>query len=297
LFWRRVQVQNFQHLRVISPYRILSRVEPIIAFWIHREESVEIIGGPEEGIGAGPNEECGPANLVVLNSEPERNTPFRPRGFWVDWEGTLSSGTNDYVFAPNHTTYISGQVNLSNTNYLMGGTVLKFAPTNNAGLSILGQLVCQTGPYEMAVLTARDDHSVGSPVGTNALSGHYAEVAVQIPGYPSSELSYVRIAHAKQAIHYSYSMYGTTHNVNHSQFVNCGVGFYPLNVTVLLRNCLLSRVRTNFFGSQYYPSSVRGEQLTVAETTRLNDNSYLTLYLTNALLANVTNNGTGYPIS
>jgi hypothetical protein len=220
--------------------------------------------------------------------------PFRARGFWIDWEGTLTSGTNDYIFAPNHTTYVSGQVNLSNTNYLMGGTVIKFAPTNNAGLSILGQLICQTGPYEMAVLTARDDHSVGGPVGTNALSGHYAGVAVQLPGYPSSELSYVRFAHAKQAIHYSYSMYGTTHNVNHSQFVNCGVGFYPLNVTVLMRNCLMSRVGTNFLGSGYYPSSVRGEHLTVSESTRLNDNSYLTLYLTNALLANVTNNGAGY---
>ncbi len=219
--------------------------------------------------------------------------PFQPRGFWVDWEGTLSSGTNDYVFAPNHTTYISGQVNLSNTNYLMGGTVIKFAPTNNAGLSILGQLICQTGPYEMAVLTARDDHSVGSPVGTNALSGHYAEVAVQLPGYPSSELSYVRIAHAKQAIHYSYSMYGTTHNVNHSQLVNCGIGFYPLNVTVFMRNCLMSSVSTNFLGSGYYPSSVRSEHLTVGGGV-LNDNNYLTLYLTNALLVNLAPAGVGY---
>jgi hypothetical protein len=56
----------------------------------------------------------------------------------------------------------------------------------------------------------------------------------------------------------------------------------------------MSRVQTNFFGSYYYPSSARCEHLTVNESTRLNDNSYLALYLTNALLANVTNTGTGY---
>ena len=222
--------------------------------------------------------------------------PFQPRGFWVDWEGTLSSGTNDYVFAPNHTTYISGQVNLSNTNYLMGGTVIKFAPTNNAGLTILGQLICQTAPYEMAVLTARDDHSVGSPVGTNALSGRYASVALQIPGYPSTELSYVRIAHANKAVYYSYSLYDTTHNINHSQFAHCDEGVIPHNVTVLMRNCLMSGVGTNFLGSQYYPSSVRCEQLTVSGG-RLNENSYVTLYLTNALLVNLVPAGAGYSAS
>lgn len=210
------------------------------------------------------------------------------RAFAIDWEGTLSSGTNAYVFAPNHTTYISGQVTLAGSNYLMGGTVIKFAPTNNAELKITGWLVCQTGPYEMAVLTARDDHSVGSPVGSAALSGYYALNALNIDA-GATDLSYVRIAHARTGVYYKW--YTGSHYLQHSQLLNCGKGVEFGNSPPVLRNCLMYRVLTNFAGVTNASVDVRCEHLTINESARMNDVSQTTLTLTNSLLVNVTNNG------
>jgi hypothetical protein len=215
------------------------------------------------------------------------------KGFWIDWEGTLSGNTNDYVFAPNATTYISGSVTLSgNSNYLMGGTIIKFAPTNSAQLNVSGKLICQTSPYRMAVLTARDDHTVGSPVGNAALSGFYGNVALWFSNADENrDLSYIRIAHIKKAIGF-YA--GTVNTLIHSQIIDCGHGLEINNATAILRNCLMHQVRTNFTSNNSSGSSARCEHLTVDVSTRLNDNSWVSLYLTNTLLVNVTTNGAGY---
>jgi len=211
------------------------------------------------------------------------------QGFAIDWEGTLTSGTNAYVFAPNHTTYISGQVTLAGSNVLMGGTVIKFAPTNNAELKITEfALRCETGPYEMAILTARDDHSVGAAIGSAPLSGYYALNALNIAA-GSHAIKYVRIAHARTAI--SMYWYTGSHSVEHSQLLNCRKGVEFFNSPVVLRNCLMYRVLTNFAGVTNDNVDVRCEHLTINESTRMNDVSQTTLTLTNSLLINVTNNG------
>src|SRR5207244_9848441 len=59
-----------------------------------------------------------------------------------------------------------------------GGTVIKFTNSPGAELS-MGTLVCQTAPYRPAILTSRNDNSVGDPIAgstgspTNSNGGTY----------------------------------------------------------------------------------------------------------------------------
>ncbi|PYI88952.1 MAG: hypothetical protein DME26_02480, partial [Verrucomicrobia bacterium] len=91
--------------------------------------------------------------------------PLR-QGAAIDYS-MLSSST--HVLAADVTYYASGPVNLSGTNVLEGGAIIKVAPTNNASIVITGSgatLNCLTTPVRPAIFTARDDASVGESIGS-----------------------------------------------------------------------------------------------------------------------------------
>lgn len=104
--------------------------------------------------------------LAALNSEP---------GFVLDWQ-QVNNGTNTMVFASDQTYYISGSVTLSGNSVLCGGAVLKFTNSSSSvQLSVQSTLECSTSPSRPAVLTGKDDDSIGEVIAgsTGALVGYY----------------------------------------------------------------------------------------------------------------------------
>jgi len=71
----------------------------------------------------------------------------------------LKGSLTNYMFKGDTTYYVNSTVQLYGTTTIEGGTVIKFS--TNGSLNVLGPLVCETGPYHPAVLTSKDDDSVG----------------------------------------------------------------------------------------------------------------------------------------
>lgn len=217
---------------------------------------------------------------------------IRPRtGVLVDYALQISTAQTDYTFAGDKTYYISASVPLTGVTAFESGTVIKFAPTNNARLTVKGPITWQGSPYRPAILTARDDASVGDAVsGAGTLSGYYAAVALEIDRATNTTpaiLQNFRISHAQTAV----SISGRPgHVFSHGQLVHCQRGFSSTNAEFSLRNMLFDNVLTNLTGTS---STGRCEHVTANTATHFNYNSACAyLYLTNSLLAGVTNVGT-----
>jgi hypothetical protein len=210
--------------------------------------------------------------------------PSFDRGVVLDYTCLLANNT-DFTFAASSTFYISGPVSIDAVATFMGGTVLKFAPTNSAKLTLNSNVIWNAQNYLPVTLTARDDHSIGEAIGSNALSGYYADVALEVNSATAMHglaLKNLRIAHARTAI----SIDGRTdHVLSDVQIVNSGLGIRAASGTAYsLRNALLSNVLTNFSGID--SSSIGSvEHLTSDGASYVNGSgSNLTLSLTNSLV-------------
>ncbi len=226
-------------------------------------------------------------------------TAFGRPGLVLDYVTSNGSLTNQ-VFKHSETYYIAGTVTLTGTNSVFeGGTVLKFANTNTPKVVVNTPVTWQASPYRMVILTSRDDHTVGQAVGTNALSGYYADTALQLEAATAAtnfNLGHLRIAHAKKAIVLNQR---SGHVFSHLQLLNCQNGINPTSADFSLRNALFANVLTNFNGSS---STNRAEHLTVNGANWFNGNSTFStanLTVTNSLLVAVTNYGnyTGVSVS
>jgi hypothetical protein len=139
----------------------------------------------------------------------------------------LSGSLTNYVFAGDTTYYVSGLVYLYGTsNVLEGGTVIKYAPNTNASLSLASgaNIRCQTSPYRPAILTARDDDSVGerAPGSTGNPSGYYASTALDL-GCPYGTvftLAHLRIGYAQNGLQVAY-VSSTPCQVTNLQVLRC----------------------------------------------------------------------------
>lgn len=224
---------------------------------------------------------------------------FKRPGLVLDYVTSNGSLTNQ-VFKHSETYYIAGTVTLTGTNSVFeGGTVLKFANTNTPKVVVNTPVTWKASPYRMVILTSRDDQTVGQVVGTNTLSGYYADTALQLEAATAAtsfDLSHLRIAHAKKAIVLNQR---SGHVFSHLQLLNCQNGINPTSAQFSLRNALFYNVLTNFNGSS---STNRVEHLTVDGANWFNGNSTFTtanLTVTNSLLVAVTNYGnyTGVSVS
>jgi hypothetical protein len=196
------------------------------------------------------------------------------------------------------TYYVSSPLTITGTNYAEGGCVVKYAPTNNASITLSGPLICLTGPYRPLVLTARDDHYIGEQIGTNALSGLYASKALSLDNFSPSTaqtLKYIFIRYAQTGIHIDYDA-GSGHSFSHIQLVHCGIGLNPYNTSYSLRNALFYDVLTNF-STGSYNSTGKLEHITVDLAGYFNESGGAQkqwLYATNCLLVGITNQSFGY---
>ena len=207
----------------------------------------------------------------------------KPRpGVVLDYMIMASSGSN-FTFRGDSTFLISGVVSLEGTNTIEGGAILKY--TNNATVSFQGEVLFHTSPYSMAVCTSKDDNSIGETINgsTGTPSGHCANRALEFI-VATKPIEYIRVSYATTAV----ALLEYDLPVRHSQFTFCKQGINNDFATSTVRNVLMYRVGTPFYGTNL---TVRAEHLTVHECERLTDhgNADSTIYLTNSLLVHMTN--------
>jgi hypothetical protein len=214
---------------------------------------------------------------------------YRPkRGVVLDYVTHYTASQNNYIFRADTTYYIDGQVTLGGTTTLEGGTVIKFNNANYAQLRITGsgaKINCLTSSYRPAILTAKDDQSLGEQIyySGSSPSGYYATYGIYFDYASSGVLSTlhdVRISHANTAIYY-YS--GSGHTLTHSAIMKCGTGIDAYSAEVRVRNALIHSNYTAFASYSSYPT-IRAEHITVNQCDYLNYGANTTFYITNSLL-------------
>lgn len=175
----------------------------------------------------------------------KRKTP--ERGLALDYLA-LNSGLTNYTFEANRTYFISGAVNLFDTNAFEGGTVIKYTNSATSEISVNGGVDCETESYKMAIFTSMDDNSVGSEISSSSgmpSNGQATYLNINTDGI--NYLQYLRFAYAGTAIE------ANDENIWNSQFVHCNNGLMVLD-NVSLYNTLFSRCNDAI--DLIYPSGV-----------------------------------------
>jgi hypothetical protein len=154
----------------------------------------------------------------------------KPNGPRLVMDYVLLSGQSNLVLQGDSTYFVTGNVNVTNTLTIEGGTVVKY--TNSASAQITAtNIVCSTGPYTPGVFTSMNDNSAGTVISNS--TGAPAIGAASYLNYgalatTSSPLFYyLRFSYANQAITGSISAIGTNSlTIQDCQFINCGTCFY-----------------------------------------------------------------------
>jgi hypothetical protein len=152
---------------------------------------------------------------------------------------TINTGQSGYTFQGDTTYYISGALSLSGTTTFEGGAVLKYATNASLNFYTGAQLQWLATAYRPAVLTAKDDNSVGQSISgsTGNPTNYYANPALGFNGFsPALPIANFRIACAQQAISLNGGpSLGTFYD---GQLVNCANGIYVGYSDANLRNML-----------------------------------------------------------
>jgi len=223
-------------------------------------------------------------SIVVAHSDHQSR-----KGYTLDYVFLNTIGNQ--TLKGDTTYYVTNTAVLSGVTVIEGGSVVKY--TNGAQIKIQGVIDCQTSAYRPAVFTSKDDNSVGEIISGstgNPATNYPAATALYIDNN-QSDLKYIRVAHADQAIYYDNDT-GYPHYLSHSQLVHCRKGIMPHNTAFFVRNVLMNDVLTNFYSTTYYATG-HVEHLTANVAAYLNGSSSLiSLNVTNSLLVAVTNIGT-----
>jgi len=155
------------------------------------------------------------------------------------------------------TTYlVVGQVSITASTTFQPATTLKF--DRNAYLYLSGSLTCPSDNQDFAVLTARDDDTVGESTTTGTLSGFYAYPALSlynVSGYGTG-IKRLEIRYAQIAIQ-DYS--GNGHTVSRCLFDQCqlGIGAYytPISINTSAMYDVATRF-SNYGYSTFYNSGI-----------------------------------------
>jgi hypothetical protein len=209
----------------------------------------------------------------------------------------LSGSLTNYTFQSDTTYYIAAPVSLYGTSVLEGGTVLKYGNGTNTQLNVYGLLKCETSPYRPAVLTAKDDNSVGATIsgstGNPQTGGYYgnAAIAYQYSGTPLNAHD-LRICYKSSGISIGVS---ATHEVKHCEFYKVGraISGSGVSISINARNILIHNAAVAAFSGSN--TTVNAEHITAHEVVSLvSFSGSSALQLTNSLLVQVTNWGDAF---
>lgn len=189
---------------------------------------------------------------------------------------TFQAYTTYYIFSNNYGT----NLDLYGTTTIQGGAVIKFdydEGASYASLALHGPLVCQTGPYNPAILTSVDDDSQGeAPL---VWWAYYNDVSSSTPFTAmdgcaflnlddvrytnSTTISYLRFCYADQAV--TTPTNSGLLNVWNCQFVQCGSALNSWATAIAstnrVHNALFSVCGT-VFEAQTNLAAFEGEQIT-----------------------------------
>jgi hypothetical protein len=231
---------------------------------------------PSERVSASTGE----GNLSALNTR---------RAFVLDY--TILTSQTNFTFACNTNYYISGLVSLAGVTTLEA-TVIKFTNHTSAKISMSGPLICKTEAYRPAILTSKNDNTVGETISgstgspSNASGGTYLYSSVTTP---TNALSYLRLSYAGTGLSFD----GLTNGVWHSQFVKCNQGIDSYNKREVRLYNVLMAVSSNCIVNS---TNIRGEHLTVDVCSNLVSATSPTLALTNSILTGVLATGVASPV-
>jgi len=192
------------------------------------------------------------------SAQVAQNTPLDAPGFVLDWSIVAATG-NDFIFAGDTTYLIEGPVALTGVTTIEPGAVIKFEPSVNAKITILGSITCPNESYAPAVLTASTDDSIGEIIDTGPPDGIYAEACLILNN--GGQLKNLRFKHAGVGV-LSYGDY----SVKHCQFIHCDKAMHTEQATFYAGNILLNDVTTGFYG-KYFEGTV--EHLTFDQGARV----------------------------
>ena len=211
------------------------------------------------------------------------------KGYVIDY--VILNTIANHTLKGDTTYYLTNTATLSGVSIIEGGAVVKY--TNGAQLKFAGTVKCQTSAYRPAVFTSKDDDTVGESISGstgNPSTNYLASTALYFDNN-QSDLRYIRVAHADQAVYYD-SDTGYPHFLSHAQIVHCRKGILPHNTAFHVRNVLMHDVLTNFYNTTHNATGYV-HHLTANTAAYLNGSSSLiTLNVTNSLLVAVTNVGT-----
>lgn len=208
------------------------------------------------------------------------------QGYVLDYV-EINTDQGDFTFQADTTYYLSS-INYYDSIKFEGGTVLKYAAY--ADVDNYGSVTCDTGTYRPAVLTAKDDDSVGETISgsTGTPSGYYAAFAL---GQESAGGFY-------QYLHIKYAAIGliltSTNVVSNCQFINNGsaLAFYAATHQQVNNSLFWN---ADWILDGWDPGvSVGAANLTAHHAGYLLSSSYTTLSATNSLFVCVTNWGNSF---
>ena len=164
----------------------------------------------------------------------------------IDYELIGTETLTDQVFRGDTTYFIDGEVTCNGTTTFEAGTVLKY--DNGSELALNGPAEFKTSQYLPAIITAKDEDSVGEIIqgSTGVVSSHYAGIGLFFLSQTDSIIKHVRISHAVNGIVF-WNYTGSEDNlIRHCQFVHCREAIYAFgSCDLTLRNVLFSDVEDN----------------------------------------------------
>src|SRR6266567_2533356 len=223
-----------------------------------------------------------------------KNTPTlklasaAPTNKGVAMDYTILTTQSNFTFQCDTTYYISSNVNLSATTTIEGGTVIKFTNQTSVTITLNGPLLCRTGPFKMAVLTSKDDNTVGETISGSTGSPTNYNGATFLSGASSGAYRYLRFSYAGRAfLGYPDTFHG---GVWHCQFVKCLTGIVNADSDTDLYNVLFANCGTAVDIS-YSGDTFHGQHVTADQVTTFFKAPDTTGKLTNSILTGVSTNG------
>jgi hypothetical protein len=246
-----------------------------------------------------PNGRANPSRSPIILAH--RATPTR--GLVLDYL-IINGNLTNYTFQGDTTYYLTNTVTLYGTTTIEGGTVIKFDhdnyPVYRVELVSNGPIICNTDPYRPAVLTAKDDDTVGEvlPTSNGTPSGTYS--AYNLYAYSTGPI-------ALQNLRSRYAwvglciVYQSGHTIRDCQIVDCTYGVVSATSTVgqypsiAVRNALIDQ--PSFSGFAVWQSAITAEHLTLRDANQVfyvGNTNFSSLMLTNSIIAGLTNSANNY---
>jgi streptogramin lyase len=165
-----------------------------------------------------------------------------PPGLVIDYILAVSSSSVNFYSGP--TWVVNNWITVSYTTQIQPGAIIKFAP--GSGITVSGYLLTPTEWSSRAILTCKDDDSVGEPVGSGnppdmqdhtALKLYYAQPVADLQYKYPGKIQRLEILYAGKGIH-DYSP-GANHQVYNNRFRRCDVGVVADNTTVTIDDVIM----------------------------------------------------------